>query len=63
LRLVLSKGMIKGVRLDQLHETMGQCKACNYAKATRKSIRKEQEPKHCEVFDVHTDLWGPSPGQ
>ncbi|KIJ10699.1 hypothetical protein PAXINDRAFT_85592, partial [Paxillus involutus ATCC 200175] len=65
IREMLAKGMVEGVCLDPLHETMGQCEACKYVKATRKPIGKEREPKHCETFgdEVHTDLWGPSPVQ
>ncbi|KIK74922.1 hypothetical protein PAXRUDRAFT_101352, partial [Paxillus rubicundulus Ve08.2h10] len=58
---MLSKGMVEGVRLDPLHETMGQCEACEYAKATHKPIGKEHEPKYCPTFsdEVHMDLWDP----
>src|SRR6267154_1653534 len=62
IREMLTKGMIEGVKLDPLHQTMGQCKSCEHAKATRKPIGKVQEPKHREKFgdEVHTNLWGPS---
>jgi hypothetical protein len=62
---MLAKGAVEGVKLDPLHETMGQCESCEYAKATCKPIGKIHEPKHCEKFgdEVHTDLWGPSPIQ
>ncbi|KIJ10366.1 hypothetical protein PAXINDRAFT_37090, partial [Paxillus involutus ATCC 200175] len=65
IRDMLAKGMVEGVKLDPLHETMGQCESCEYAKATRKPIGKVREPKRREKFgdEVHTDLWGPSPTQ
>ncbi|KIJ14154.1 hypothetical protein PAXINDRAFT_41846, partial [Paxillus involutus ATCC 200175] len=65
IREMLAKGAVEGVKLDPLHETMGQCESCEYAKATCKPIGKIHEPKHCEKFgdEVHTDLWGPSPIQ
>jgi len=39
------------------------CESCEYAKATRKTIRKEQTAPLASAFgeEVHTDLWGPSP--
>ncbi|KAJ8594481.1 hypothetical protein M405DRAFT_700511, partial [Rhizopogon salebrosus TDB-379] len=59
---MLDKGMIEGVKLDPNYTSMGQCKSCKYAKATRKPIGKERNPKQCENLgdEVHTDLWGPS---
>jgi hypothetical protein len=59
---MLSKGMIDSVQLNPKHETMSQCEACELAKATRKPIGKEREPKRQENLgdEVHTDLWGPS---
>jgi len=59
---MLAKGMVEGVQLDLKHEMMGQCEACEYAKATRKPIGKECEPKWQDKLgdEVHTDLWGPS---
>ena len=65
IRDMLAKGMVTGVKLHLSHTTMGQCKACEYGKATRKPIGKDHEPKHCEKFgdEVHTDIWGPLPTQ
>jgi len=39
------------------------CDLCEYAKATRKSIRKEREAPPADTFsaEVHSDVWGPSP--
>jgi len=65
IREMLDKGMIEGVKLDPNNSSMGQCESCEYAKATRKPIGKEHDPKRCEKLGnkVHTDLWGPSPVQ
>ncbi|KIK79043.1 hypothetical protein PAXRUDRAFT_101698, partial [Paxillus rubicundulus Ve08.2h10] len=62
IRDMLSKGMVEGVKLDPLHQTMGQCESCEYGKAIRKPIGNVREPKRCEKFgdEVHTDVWGPS---
>ncbi len=39
------------------------CESCEYAKATRKTIRKERTAPLASAFgeEIHTDLWGPSP--
>ena len=39
------------------------CDSCEYAKQTRKAIRKEREAAQADSFgaEVHTDVWGPSP--
>ncbi|KIN94648.1 hypothetical protein M404DRAFT_96503, partial [Pisolithus tinctorius Marx 270] len=74
---MLKDGTITGIKLDEAHSTMGTCGSCEYAKATRKPIRKERNPPcHEHLGDdtasisqffmtkhVHTDLWGPSPVQ
>jgi len=62
IREMLAKGMVEGVQLNPKHEMMGQCEACEYAKATHKPIGKEREPKQQDKLgdEVHTDLWGPS---
>jgi transposase InsO family protein len=38
------------------------CKSCEYAKTTRKAIKKECEGAQASTFgeEIHTDLWGPS---
>ena len=62
---MLSKGMVEGIKLDPVHETMGQCKSCKNVKATRKPIGKICEPQHHKHFsnEVHSDVWGPTPVQ
>src|SRR5258707_8039374 len=39
------------------------CDSCEYAKTTRKSIRKERTEALAQNFgeEIHTDVWGPSP--
>ncbi len=39
------------------------CESCEYAKATRKTIRKERMTPLASAFgeEIHTDLWSPSP--
>jgi len=39
------------------------CDSCEYAKTTRKAIRKEWEAPLADTFgaEVHADVWGPSP--
>ena len=39
------------------------CESCEYAKATRKAIKKEREAAPAKTFgeEVHSDVWGPSP--
>ena len=41
------------------------CESCEYAKMTRKAIKKEREGAQANAFgeEIHTDLWGPSPTQ
>ncbi|KAF8546799.1 hypothetical protein OG21DRAFT_1426093, partial [Imleria badia] len=60
IRDMLAKGMITGVMLDPSHSTMA---SCEYGKATRKPIRKVQEPnRSAKLGDkIHTDVWGPLP--
>jgi hypothetical protein len=59
---MLVKGMVDGLKLDPVHETMGQCGSCENPKATCKPISKVCEPQHHEHFgdEVHTDVWGPA---
>jgi hypothetical protein len=65
IREALAKGMLEGLKLDPERVQMGQCESCEYAKASRKPIGKEREPKRCKNLgdEVHSDLWGPSPVQ
>ena len=62
IREMLSKGMVKGIRLDPTNDMMGQCELCKNAKATCKPIRKVREPQCHEHFgnEIHSDIWGPA---
>jgi hypothetical protein len=60
---LVDEGFVMGVHLEATPS--GDpffCESCVYAKATQKSIPKEQEGKHTKVFggEVHSDLWGPA---
>jgi hypothetical protein len=59
---MLVKGLVDGLKLDPVNETMGQCESCENAKATCKPISKVCKPQCCEHFgnEVHTDVWGPA---
>ena len=65
IRKMLKDGTITGITLDDAHATMGTCDSCEYAKTTRKPIRKLRDPPRREKLsdEVHMDLWAPSPVQ
>ena len=55
----------KAITGIQLHDDLPpfSCDSCEYAKMTRKAIRKEREAPPAQAFaeEIHTDVWGPSP--
>ena len=61
---MVSNGAIEGIDVDLASEIQ-QCDSCEYAKATRKPIKKNcQTPRAAKFGDeVHSDIWGPSPIQ
>lgn len=61
-RRLVQDGVITGIELVG-HTTLTSCASCEYAKMTRKQIRKEREEPLAEHFgdEVHMDVWGPSP--
>ena len=63
-RRMVSKGVIEGMKIDKLTQ-LQSCNSCEYAKATRKPIRKVCEMPHASEFgkEIDSDLWGPSPVQ
>ena len=65
IRKMLKDRTITGITLDDAHATMGTCDSCEYAKTTRKPIRKLRDPPRREKLsdEVHMDLWAPSPVQ
>jgi hypothetical protein len=60
-KLVEDKRVV-GVELEDDREEMGTCESCEFAKATRKRVRKEREEPLAEKFgdEVHSDVWGPA---
>ena len=62
IRALLRAGSITGVHVIDDYPPF-ICDSCEYAKTTRKSIRKEHTGKPAQAFgeEVHTDVWGPSP--
>jgi len=62
IRTLIRSGSITGLQLiDDLPPFT--CDSCEYAKTTRKSIRKERTEALAQNFgeEIHTDVWGPSP--
>src|SRR5271168_1899707 len=57
----VTEGPVEGIALE-VEGDMGTCESCEYAKTTRKNIKKErQEPKATHFGDeIHSDVWGPS---
>ena len=61
-RLLIKKGLVEGVELDEGSETI-VCESCEWAKGERKSISKIRESDRRTAIgdEVHSDLWGPAP--
>ena len=62
IRTLIRAGSITGVQvIDDFPPFI--CDSCEYAKTTRKPIRKERAEPPAQSFgdEVHTDVWGPSP--
>jgi hypothetical protein len=62
IRALVRGGAIEGVQLIDDGSAL-VCDSCEYAKTTRKPIRKEREAPLANAFgdEVHTDVWGPAP--
>ncbi|KIO08044.1 hypothetical protein M404DRAFT_78898, partial [Pisolithus tinctorius Marx 270] len=62
-RCLAEKGLVSGLKFDLSKDEPTFCKACVYAKATRKPVAKERVGERAAEFaeEVHTDLWGPAP--
>ena len=60
-KLVEDKRVV-GVELEDDGEEMGTCESCEFAKTTRKGVRKEREEPLAEKFgdEIHSDVWGPA---
>ena len=64
IRTLVRSGAILGVSIIDDGQPL-YCESCEYAKATRKAIKKEREGAQASAFgeEIHSDLWGPSPLQ
>jgi hypothetical protein len=61
---MVEDNLVDGVKLDK-SSSIWSCDSCEYTKAHRKPIRKEQEsPRASNLGEkVHSDVWGPAPVQ
>ena len=61
-KLLMSKGLVEGVTLDQESEA-SVCESCEWAKGVRKAVVKVREGERCVAVgdEIHSDLWGPAP--
>jgi len=61
-KLLVSKGIVSGLRLDGSQGT-STCDSCEFAKTTRKAIKRERIAERAKAFgdEIHSDLWGPAP--
>jgi hypothetical protein len=59
---MVSGGAVEGIEVDPT-SSIQECISCEYAKATRKPIKKVREMPRATKFgkEVHSDVWGPSP--
>jgi hypothetical protein len=55
---------IQGISLIDNNQPF-HCESCEYAKTTRKAIKRERKGAQASTFgeEIHSDLWGPSPLQ
>jgi hypothetical protein len=65
IRTLIRTNAITGVQLVDDPSIPFVCDSCEYAKTTRKPIRKERQEPLAEAFgdEIHTDVWGPAPVQ
>ena len=61
---MVSSGAVEGIEVDSA-TSIQRCDSCEYAKATRKPIKKARETLRAAKFgdEIHSDVWGPSPVQ
>ena len=64
-KALVTKGLIKGFKLDKSSKMPSTCSSCEYGKAHRKLIGKEHEAPRAEKIgdEIHLDVWGLSPVQ
>jgi transposase InsO family protein len=64
IRSLVRTNAVTGLHLiDPIPSSPLICDSCDYAKATRKTIRKESTTPLASSFgdEIHSDVWGPSP--
>jgi transposase InsO family protein len=61
-RKLVREGRVNGVNLEEGGD-FGSCDSCEYAKTTRKPLKKERSAPRATQFgdEIHSDVWGPSP--
>ena len=61
---MVSNKSVEGIEVD-IATTIQHCDSCEYAKATRKPIKRTREAPRAARFgeEIHSDVWGPSPIQ
>jgi hypothetical protein len=61
-KLLVKKGIVEGIHLDET-QSVCTCTSCEFAKTSRKAIKREHVAEHAKSFgdEVHLDLWGPAP--
>lgn len=61
-RKLVREGRVNGVDLEEGGD-FGSCDSCEYAKTTKKPIKKERSAPRAASFgdEIHSDVWGPSP--
>ena len=59
---LVKEGWVNGVDLEEGGD-FGSCESCEYAKTTKKPIKKERSAPRAAKFgdEIHLDVWGPSP--
>jgi transposase InsO family protein len=62
IRALVLNNAVTGLQLLNPNSSF-TCDSCEYAKATRKPIKKERTNAPAKTFgeEIHSDLWGPSP--
>ncbi|KAF9526825.1 hypothetical protein CPB83DRAFT_735063, partial [Crepidotus variabilis] len=61
-RKLVKDGLVTGVTLVEGDGERKTCESCEYAKVTRKVIRKERRKPKAPAFgdEIHSDVWGPA---
>ena len=64
IKKTMSHEAIDGIKINSA-SIIQHCNSCEYAKATRKPIKKSREMPRASHFgdEIHSDIWGLSPVQ